>query len=342
MRSQLIQLTVALALLAAASVYLGRRGTGESRKQLATLSVEFPIATPTPPIVSMDLCEDLSEEVSRTLLALSEALRRREWRGIGEYFSPVFRAADWSALQETSADELPLGVHRATFAPEAGAPAVGVQEFVRGIRQRVGEWEQIDAVALRFDRADFQAGKPTWGRVHLIAEWTGSAVDLSARSLVAEGWLKVAQAGSRWYLHAFELQRLETCHRSRRVFTEVTKAAGMYCNDAALERHMEAWNGCACGDLDGDGLLDLFVPGTERNYLYVAAKGGGYRDEAAARGVQLPAAGPAPSSSTSTTTATWTCWWATSRGPSATVDARQRARALPQRARLGTGALRPT
>jgi hypothetical protein len=55
-----------------------------------------------------------------------------------------------------------------------------------------------------------------------------------------------------------------------------------------------AWNGAAAGDVNGDGRTDLFVPSAPANFLYMAQPGGGFRDEAAARGVQQRAGGTGP------------------------------------------------
>jgi len=290
MKPRLVLLACALALLAAAAWKL-RGGDADQRRALfESLSAEIPVAAPSEPIADLELSENLSEEVSQTLQSLSAALLERDWSGAASFCSPSFRGVDWSTLKAAPPEALPVGVERTSFAA-AHEPAVSADEFFAGIGQRLEEWKEIDFASIRIDRADFQGGQPLWGRVRVIAEWLGFGPDRGARWLVGRGFAKVAQVGKRWYLHSFELLSLDSYRRSRRIFTDCTRPAGLYSKDRPLERHKESWNGCACGDVNGDGLLDLFVPGTERNFLFLALAEGGYRDEAEAFGVQKPAGG---------------------------------------------------
>ncbi|HET6164462.1 MAG TPA: CRTAC1 family protein [Planctomycetota bacterium] len=290
MKPRVILLACSLTLLAAAAWYLRGRDLGQMKAVLGTLSAELPIAAPTDPVAGMEFTENSSEEVSRTFDALAGVLRERDWNGAGAFCSDSFRGVDWSALKAGPPETIAVGIERTTYAP-ALEPAVDADRFFEGVKKRLEEWREIEFVSLRFDRADFQGGEPLWGRLRLTIEFSGFGPDRGARWLLARGFAKVAQAGRRWYLHTFELSSLESFRRARRLFTDVTRPAGVWCKDKALVRHKESWNGAACGDVNGDGLLDVFLPGLERNFLYVALPQGGYRDEAEARGVAQPAGG---------------------------------------------------
>jgi hypothetical protein len=290
MSSRVKLLAFSTALLLAAAFHLRERDPKPSLEKLSSLPAEVPVPAPSPPIVSLELCEDLSEEVSRSLHELSVHLERRDGRGAEDFFSPAFRAADWGALEASPAEELPLAVRRTSFTP-ALEPLVGARDFLAGVRRRLRDFEEIEFVSLRFDRADFEAGEPMWGRLRMTCEWSGLGPGQSAQVLLAKGFAKVSQAGKRWYLQSFELLSLEHLERPRRIFTDVTRSAGVYVKERAIGRHEESWSGCAAGDVNGDALLDLFVPGLERNRLYVALPAGGFREEAAALGVEKPAGG---------------------------------------------------
>jgi hypothetical protein len=290
MKPRLILLACCLTLLAAAAWYLRGRDLALPTTRLDMLSAEIPIAAPSDPVVALDFTENSSAEIECTLDAFAQALRVRDWGAAAECCSSSFRAVDWSALKAAAPERMPVGIEHTSYAA-ALDPVVGVDGFLDGVRKRLEEWKEIEFVDLRFDRADFQGGEPLWGRLRVSAEFSGFGPDRAARWMVARGFAKVVQAGQRWVLHAFELTGLDDYRRTRRIFTDVTRPSGVYCKDKPLVRHKESWNGAACGDVNGDGLLDVFTPGTERNCLYVALPQGGYRDEAAARGVAQPAGG---------------------------------------------------
>ena len=64
--------------------------------------------------------------------------------------------------------------------------------------------------------------------------------------------------------------------------------------------------GCAVGDYDNDGRLDIFVPNYGHNQLY-RNNGDGTFTDVAKLGVDVENHAVGPTGATTTTTATWTC-----------------------------------
>ena len=64
------------------------------------------------------------------------------------------------------------------------APIVDAEGIVDGLESWIGDWRSVDSVLFKVKKADFQKGRPEWGKLHLKIHLLGRGAD---GSLVAIG-----------------------------------------------------------------------------------------------------------------------------------------------------------
>ncbi len=264
----------------------------------ATIAVE----APSTPIVDMATVEDLSEAVANRFIDFSDKLRRRSFHEARAWVSPHFAGHSFAGLDVAEEKRLPLDSKHVEY-DASTAPVVGRTGFLDSIAAWIGDWERIETVVWKVKGAEFQTGFPAWGKVHFRLTMLGSDGDGGPLSFVAWGDGRVEQENGAWMLAGFELESLASASRSSFLFTDVATSSGVAhagIRFGSPGNASFAWNGAAGGDVDGDGLWDLFVPSSPNNFLYMGKEAAGsdgaprvatFKDEAAARGVQSPAGG---------------------------------------------------
>jgi hypothetical protein len=295
-RRRATSLHVSLPLLAVALVLvpLPLMGCGS---ETAPESIELPavveVEVPDSPLVHMELVEDSTEEVANRMLGFSDKLRRRDFRGAADWLTPDFAGHSVAKLATESVEELPLGARRTHYL-RSSAKVVGRDDFLTSFQERIGPWKRVESVQWKVKGAEFQTGKPRWGRIKTKVTILGQAEDGGPRALVAWGYGRQAHRGGQWMLERFELTSLSEESRATFLFTDVSTSAGVAHAGIRFGQPGNdsfAWNGAASGDVDGDGRFDIFVPSHPRNFLYVARAEGGFREVAEERGVAQPAGG---------------------------------------------------
>lgn len=254
-------------------------------------TVEIPV--PSNPIVVLDVVEDSSEAVANSLVELADKLRRRDFRAAGAWFAPEFAGPDLAALPVAKDEELPLGAHKRS-ADVTHPTVVDGEGFLAALQRRIGPWARVEAVTPKVKAAEFQTGFPAWGRVRQQWTFIGADEQGGPRSLLIWAWTRVESRAGRWILTHVALESVDETVRAAPLFRDVATSAGVAHAGIRFGQpgnQSFAWNGAALGDVDGDGLEDLFVPGRPANFLYRARAEGGFADEAGARGVQQPAGG---------------------------------------------------
>ncbi len=254
------------------------------------------VAVPDTPLVHMELVEDLSEEVANEMLGFADKLRRRDFTAAADWLAPDFVGHALVGLSPDSTDSLPLDATRTAYLRDS-APIVGRADFLAGLKSVIGPWERVEYAQWKVKGAEFQIGKPRWGRIKYRITFLGSSEDGGPRSLVAWGYGRQVFLNGAWKLQAFELTSLTEEQRAAPLFTDVSATAGVAhagIRFGQAGNNSFAWNGAAAGDVNGDGLVDLFLPSHPANFLYVARAEGGFSNEADSRGVDKPAGGTGP------------------------------------------------
>ncbi|MDP6538192.1 MAG: VCBS repeat-containing protein [Planctomycetota bacterium] len=258
------------------------------------LPATIDLPDPDPRITDLETVEDKSELVADWLLDFSDKLRRRDFSAAARWFSPRFAGHSLAGLAVGGEGTLHADARKRTW-DAAGAPIVDRDRFLAGIEELIGPWTRMESVLWKVKGAEFQAGGgERWGKIKLFLHMTGTRSDGGVSAIGGWAWLRVAREAGLWRIQRFQLTSLaETWHEGP-LFTDVSAAAGVAHQGLRFGQpgnQSFAWNGAAGGDVDGDGLWDLFVPSDGRNFLYVAQDDGTYADQARERGVELPDAG---------------------------------------------------
>lgn len=267
----------------------GDRAPGPST---AALPGTVAIPAPERPIANMEVVEDNSEEVANRFVEFADRLRRRDFDTARGWLADEFAGHAFDGVPLDGTDTLPLATTRERH-DVSGARVVGPDRFLDSIRAWIGPWERVEAVVWKVKGAEFQSGRPLWGRIRFKVTMLGTDADGGPASVTAWAWARVRKDAA-WSLVALELISLEHVRRDRALFTDVATSAGVAHAGIRFGQpgnRSFAWNGAAGGDVNGDGLWDLFVPSAQRNFLYVARPAGGFRDEAEERGLAAPAGG---------------------------------------------------
>jgi hypothetical protein len=254
-------------------------------------TVEVPV--PDRPVVNMDVVEDSSEAVANSLNELADKIRRRDFGAAEAWFHAGFVGDALALLPVAKTDELGAGARKTSH--DTSAPKVVDRAgFLGALKELIGPWNHVEWVTPKVKAAEFQAGLPAWGRVRQAWTFWGTGADGGPRSLVIWAWTRVESVDGRWVITHFALESFDELSRGAKLFTDVATSIGLAHAGVRFGcpgNQSFAWNGAAAGDVNADGLWDLFVPSAPANFLYVAQPGGGFRDEAAARGVAQRAGG---------------------------------------------------
>ena len=104
-------------------------------------------------------------------------------------------------------------------------------------------------------------------------------------------------ASGPWQFTSFKVTKLDSQLAAVDLFSEVAVPAGV---GATLPAYGEppnsgfTWHGAAASDWNGDGWLDVFVTGPERNWLYLNDGKGRFRDASEEAGILAAASGVGP------------------------------------------------
>jgi hypothetical protein len=261
----------------------------------ATHALPQTVEVPAPDslVVNIDVVEDSSEAVANSLVELADKLRRRDFGAAEAWFAPHFAGHALRPLPLAKEEDLGLGARKQGF-DVAQARIVDGQGFLASLRELIGPWARVEAVTPKVKAAEFQTGLPAWGKVR--QQWTFIGWDEHGgpRSLVVWAQTRVENQAGRWVIARVALESVDLTSREAPLFRDVATSAGVAHAGIRFGRpgnQSFAWNGAALGDVDGDGLEDLFVPSHPRNFLYRARVEGGFADEAGPRGVAEPSGG---------------------------------------------------
>lgn len=260
------------------------------------------LVAPKPPVVLVREVEFLTQGVVDRLTALSVKLQIRDFGGAADWFAADFEGHDPFSAPFAARYAMPQGAER-RLGQVARAAVVDRDGLIASLRARIGPWRRVEHVLLKVHGAEFLEGSPpSWGRVDVSLELIGETEDGEGRpggreSVVGRMWLGVVHSQGGWLVRGLELTELEQRHRAGAMFTDVTRSAGVHHEGLRFGRpghDSDAWQGVGSADVDGDGWLDVFVPSSERNFLYLNNGDGTFREDAVARGLDQPGGGTGP------------------------------------------------
>ena len=269
-----------------------RQPDGPARGSHAA-AVDLTLPYPRPPVTSIITAEVLSVALTDWLSDLADRYQVRDFDGIQAAFGAEFTGHDPFAVRGGEARGLPLEAERTDLAQ---APVVDRSALAASVEGRLGPWRRVVKAHWTVVRAQFappQEGD-TWGVAEVLLQLGGEdaqggreAIDLALR-------MRVSLAGGRWSIDAWRLVAGEVTRQASPLFVDVSRPAGVHHEGARFGQpgnDTDRWNGIACADVDGDGRWDIFLPGPTRSFLYMGDGAGGFREEAAGRGLGEEEAG---------------------------------------------------
>lgn len=259
--------------------------------------VEVPV--PARPLRGVIDNEALSEVVDLWLMALGNKVRIRDFDGIAYAFAEDLAAERLfpSSLEGASVTSLPLGVERVV--PGEPSEILDRVGFLAAIEDSIGPWARLSQSSFRLREASFRPGKKVEGEKRAaLVDYAYATVAAHLVGHDAEGGTMVLNAtlacglrnvgGSDWKMTHLRVTERSLMRHGRSMFSEVSRAAQVAYDGLRFGQEgndSDGWNGAASADVDGDGLIDLFVPGSQRGFLYRNIGDGQFEEEAEARGL---------------------------------------------------------
>jgi hypothetical protein len=267
--------------------------SSEPEAQPALLPAELPtppgreeIPDPRPRVRTLHGAEELAAALTDQLYGLAEKLAVRDQKALPAALSEDFRGHDWFGARESGRKELLLGTIRREYDPGSAA-VLNAEEFCSAVGKQMRDWRRVREVTIEVLSAEFLAGEPTWGKAHLniALGWQDRS---GLHSLRSKAQARIELSGKRWRISRLWLDSLTTLDQERELFVDVTRSCGLEYKGIPYGdpgNDDDQWNGACSGDVNRDGLFDLFVPSSVRNFLYVNRGDGAFAEEAEQRGV---------------------------------------------------------
>jgi len=222
----------------------------------------------------LERVEDLSESLANQLLELSVSMRRQDLAQVATIFDahgtfdatlfpskagPSSLAFKWIESHGWELDSEPRPLRR--------------EVFVASLEAFLAHFTSIEDVRFKVKKADFELGEPVRGEASVFffligrdpagrREWVRGNIDLRVH-LGPE---------ARFVIDYWRFQNIDSLSSRQDLFSEVSEPLGMW---EDVPRFGVAPNdgfvahGVAIGDVDGDGLADLFTSGVLGNRLYL-------------------------------------------------------------------------
>jgi len=250
----------------------------------------------------LERIEDLSESFANDMLELSVSVRNRDLRRVADFFADSLEAQAFpSQPGELKTEVKWIRSHRwsMTESTVPGRPAISREEFLAGWGGFLEHFSEVEDARFKVKQADFES--PEVARTNARLAFYVVGRDDSGRREWARGVALVTavrEENGPWRIRSFKLLSLDSMVAAEEIFSEVSIPAGV---DVALPPYGSpsnngfVWHGAAAGDLNNDGLIDLFVTGSKGNYLYLNEGNGKFRDVSLVSGVKtllVPATQP--------------------------------------------------
>ena len=232
---------------------------------------------------ALEEVEELSESLANVLLDFSAALLKRDLQAAGEYFSstvevvllPGFPSTLPASIHWISEDSIDLrGTESSTIERE---------ELLEVLRSLLEGFSEIEDVRFKLKKAKFaRKKKGVVGEGQIKFFLVGR--DPAGKRVWLRGTGRLSAARSRegdWLISDLRFGQLDLMRADTDLFSEVSVPAEVSVSLPAYGSPGNddfVYHGAAAGDMDGDGFLDLFVTGIQRNYLYLNQGDGTFRE----------------------------------------------------------------
>lgn len=253
------------------------------------------IEQPRPRIRNVLRAEVLSTELVDWLGALGDRILIRDFEALAPSLAEDFRGHGPFAVGLGDEERLPHGARRRAL-EVGGAEVLDRAGWLDSLRARLAPLRRVELCHWGLGSAEFlvPVDGSTWGAVDLVLHLVGMGQDGARTSLTASFRGRVSLEAGVWRLDRLRLVEGELATVGRPWFRNVSRSSGVHHEGIRYGQpgnDSDAWNGVACGDVDGDGRFDLFVPGSRRSFLYRNRGDGTFVEEAEARGLAGDAAG---------------------------------------------------
>ena len=240
--------------------------------------------------------EDLSESLANALIDFSSAVQQREPKRIVRFFHDPVQATPWPASLGPSTKTIKwvsLGV------PQPVPSATLMREQLENTWEAfLSLFSEIEDARFKVKQARF-SGEPERGIGKSGFKFFLVGRDQSNRRLWVrgDGRIEAERTGTEsWLISVFRIERIQTLRTDVDLFSQVALPAGVSVSLPAYGspgNNDFVYHGAAAGDVDGDGLIDVFATGIGRNYLY-RNQGSTFSDAAEDAGVAVTLSGTAP------------------------------------------------
>ena len=269
----------------------------------------------------LEVIEELSESLANDLLELSVATRDRDLQLSAEFFPAEIAAKSFPSRPTLIKNQVKwVGAHswvtKENVALNAsnkasGASKITSKTFLNNWSEFLAHFSDIEDARFKVKEANFDetakavlgAPQPTaaigaTGNARIAFYVIGRDTDGKREWARGSFMAKVrADKNKHWQFDSFELISFDSLVAEKDMFSEVAIPAGVGATLPGFgtpENSGFVWHGAAAGDFDNDDWIDLFVVGTNRNFLYLNNRKGGFRDASDEAGVKILSAGTAP------------------------------------------------
>ena len=232
---------------------------------------------------ALEEVEELSESLANTLLDFSVALRSQDWKSVGNYFQEEIEAVAFPHSLFTFTQSTKWISENSVNLSAGEVLTLSRSRLIQNWTTFLDGFSRVEDVRFKVKDASFgqnRKGIVAESRIQFFLVGR----DQAKRRLWVKGngHLKASQpAKGNWVISRLTLEKVDALTARADLFSEISLPAEV---SVSLPRYGSPGNddfiyhGAAVGDLNGDGLIDLFVTGIGSNYLYLNQGNGTFKD----------------------------------------------------------------